>query len=227
MTWFIKARLTPGAVCFDVGTDRGWFSLLMGSIVGEAGKVYSFEPYPPNFSKLNQNLDVNQFSWVSAHNLAICDQTGKMNFRPPSDTVTHHESFLSDCSGVGYLSHQKEAGSIEVETTSIDQFVAQHVIDRLDLIKIDIEGAETAALIGAMNTIRQLRPILLIEYNRETAIRAGSSIEALDDLIESMDYDRYTFYGRLEKLNLKKWDGVSDTQAVFNVYCLPRNILRA
>ena len=222
MTTLLKAHVPEGGVCWDAGTDRGWFSLLMGRLVGNQGRIDSFEAFPPNYRKLEANVTINKFSWVHPYNVAVSDSVGQMHFIPPCDATTYHVSFLNNCSGVGYLTKSAQPGSIQVLTTTLDQHTEESGIERLDFIKMDIEGAELAALRGATRTISRFRPKLAVEYNRETARRAGSSIEELDDLLENYGYERFMFSGRLEKLRLEKWKDVSDTETVFNVYCFPR-----
>jgi FkbM family methyltransferase len=194
----------------------------MGRLVGPAGRVDGFEAFPPNFKKLQANIDLNQFHWVHPHNLAVSDHTGRMFFIPPSDEITHHIKFLEACSGVGYLTTENRSGAIEVPTCTLDEQARETGITRLDFIKMDIEGAEVAAMHGAKETILKYRPTIAVEYNRKTALRAGTSIEELDELLDSYHYDRFVFTNRLERVRLEKWNGLSDEEAVFNVYCFPR-----
>ena len=223
MTNFLKAHIHDGCGCYDVGTDRGWFSLLMGRLVGPSGRVDAFEAYPRNYERLSANIALNNFGWVHAYQLAVSKRTGRMHFVPPSNAVTYDVSFLETCSGVGHLVADSRPGGIEVQTVTLDQHAEEQRIDRLCFIKMDIEGAEVDALRGAEHTIKRFRPRIAVEYNRDTARRAGTSIEELDDLLDSFGYDRFTFFGRLERLNLEKWKDRSDIETVFNVYCLPRS----
>ena len=226
MSWFMKTHVVEGSVCMDIGTDGGWFSLLLGMLVGNKGRVDAFEAYPPNYHKLLKNLAINKYYWVYPHNIAITDRVNRMYFLEPSEEITHNVSFLTDHSGVGYVTEKNLPGTIEVETTTIDEHFQNAALEKLNLIKIDVEGAETAAINGARNTLLAFRPIIIIEYNRETAKRAGSSIEEMDELIASLDYERYTFLGKLKKLDLTLWNEKSDNEAVFNVYCFPKEDIR-
>lgn len=222
MTMFLKAHIREDNACWDVGTERGWFSLLMGQLVGPRGRVDAFEAFPPNFTKLSENLRLNGFVWVRPFSVAVSNESGRMWFIPPSDEVTHNVGYLNDCGGVGYLSQTAQPGAIEVNTTTLDEHASATGASALDFIKIDVEGAEVTALQGARETIQRFRPKIAVEYNRETALRAGTSIEELDDLLESYGYDRFTFFGRLERLRLEDWTARSDNETVFNVYCFPR-----
>jgi len=222
MTFFIKSHLFEGDYCWDIGTERGWFTLLFASIVGKTGHVDSFEAYPPNFEKLKRNIEINQFQNVHINNFAISDSSGSQFFVPPSNEITHNVNYLNDNGGVGYISRKQQETSILVRTITIDQYVEENHIQHIDLIKIDIEGEEYAALKGGKETIERFRPLLLVEYNREALFRGGSSIEKLDNLLDDYGYDRYTFFKILEKIDLKKFSGLPDNQVVFNVYCFPR-----
>ncbi len=222
MTNFMKAHIFEGNVSWDLGTERGWFTLLMANLVGSMGRVDSFEAFPPNFKKLQKNIELNNFSWVHFNNIAISDKTSKMYFVPPSDEITNYVSFLQDNSGVGYLTDRMTEKSLEIRTTSIDEYVEQHPVERLDMMKIDIEGAELSAILGAKHTLEKFRPKIVIEYNQISAKRAGTSIEELDDLLDSCGYDRFTFSGKLRKLKIENWKNRPDDEVVLNVYCFPR-----
>ena len=222
MTSFIKAHVPEGAVCWDVGAERGWFSLLMGRLVGPSGRVDAFEAFPPTFAKLEANIALNEFTWVHPHSIAVSDRPGRMGFVPAEKLVVSVD-YLQDASGYGYLTADANPEAIEVATITLDQHAEETGIDRLDFIKMDIEGAEVAALEGARRTIRRFRPKIAIEYNRATCLRAGTSWEELDALLDSYGYDRFTFFGRLRRVQLEEWSERPDHEAVFNAYCFPRN----
>jgi FkbM family methyltransferase len=222
MTNFMKTYIPENGTCFDVGAGWGWFTLLMASLVGPNGRVDSFEAFPPNFRKLETSISLNGFVCVKVNNLAVNNKLGKIYFIPPSDDITQHIKYLNDCSGIGYITPQRVEGSIEVPTISLDQYVESQQIKSLDLIKLDIEGSEYSALVGAKKIIGKFRPIIIVEYNRGTSQRAGTSIRELDQLLDLYGYDRYTFDRGLEKLILENWENRPGNDVVFNVYCFPR-----
>ncbi len=223
MTDFIKAHVREGAVCWDIGSERGWFSLLFGKLVGPSGQVHSFEPFHPNFSKLMNNIKKNKFDWVIPNNVAISDVNSFTYFVPPSDEITNNLDYLNDCSGVGYLADTARDNSFEVETVTIDDYSERIDLTRLDFMKIDIEGSEMSALKGGSKTISRFRPIIVIEYNQMTARRANYTVEDLDNLLDSFDYDRYTFGDVLRRVRLEDFVNIPEEQFVFNVYCFPRS----
>lgn len=222
MTDAIRHLLRPGMTAWDVGTERGWFSLLMAACVGKSGRVDSFEAFPKNVERLRANLSLNDFPQVRVHHGAVSDRSGGvLRFEPPSDQVTG-KAWLSDCSGVGYVTSEASATAIEVPAVTLDEVAERERITRLDFVKMDIEGAETAALRGMRETIRRFRPVLAVEYNRATLARAGSSLDELDELLAERGYDRLHLTTTFRAVDLEKSRSLPDEAVVFNAYCFPR-----
>ena len=219
MTSVFSHLIKPGETVWDVGTERGWFTLQMAAIVGAEGRVDSFEAFPPTVIKLRNNVDLNHFSWVNINGFAVSDSKGKMWFVPPSNEVTKNVSFLNDCNGVGYLTSEIQQGAIEVNTINLDDYYLSQKIQRLSLMKMDIEGAEVSALKGAKNLILHDKPIIAIEFNRQTALRANSSIEELHALLISYGYKLFLFERKFVPFNLSLYNNEEDV--VINVYCFP------
>jgi FkbM family methyltransferase len=222
MSSMLLPLLRPGAQAWDIGGERGWFTLLMAKAVGPDGSVQSFEAFPPNFARLRSNIDRNGFSWVSAHCLAVTESGGEYWFVPPSNEITHNVSFLQHCSGVGFVAQEEQPGAVRIPGTSIDEHAERVGTQRLDLIKMDIEGGEVSALRGGRRTLARFRPVLAIEYNRACLQRAGTSWQELDALLDEYGYDRFALRGSLQRFRLEEWEGTSDAAAVFNVYAFPR-----
>lgn len=219
MTSVLKHLVKPGDTVWDVGTERGWFTLLMGSLVGETGRVDSFEAFPPTVQKLTKNVELNQMNWVHINGVAVSEENSKMWFVPPSNEVTNNVSFLNDCSGVGYLTTSFKENAIEVNTINLDDYYEKSQIKKLSLIKIDIEGAEVSAIKGARHLILKDRPVIAIEFNRETALRANSSVEELNGLLDSLGYKMFLFENKFIPFNLAVY---KQADIVLNVYCFPK-----
>jgi FkbM family methyltransferase len=221
MTSVFAHLIKPGETVWDVGTERGWFTLQMGKLVGPTGRVDSFEAFPATCQKLASNVSMNKMNWVNVNCVGVSNTNGKMWFVPPSNSVTHHVSFLNECNGIGYLTDQYIEGAIEINTISLDDYYLSQNINRLSLIKIDIEGAEVNALRGARNLIAKDKPIIAIEFNRETAVRAGSSVEELEEILVAYGYVLYLFKGQFIPFKLNDFAG----DFVLNVYCFPKKEL--
>ncbi len=219
MTSVFSHLIKPGETVWDVGTERGWFTLQMASLVGERGRVDSFEAFPPTVEKLKINVELNKMNWIRVNSVAVSDSNSKMWFVPPSNKVTNNISFLNECSGVGYLTDSFEPGAIEVSTINLDDYYTSHKIEKVSLIKIDIEGAEVSALKGAKNLILKDKPVIAIEFNRPTALRANSSVEELNEILISYGYKLFLFDKKFAPFNLSAYE--NDQDMVVNVYCFP------
>lgn len=144
-----KAR--PGDIAIDCGSCWGDSSLYLANEVAENGMVYSFEFIPNNLEIFRKNLEINPHlaDRVKVIQQPVWEKSGKPLYvvdRGPASTLT--EKAVPD--------------SLKIETTSIDDFVRDNKIRKVDFIKMDIEGAEMPALKGCVKILRQFRPKLAI-----------------------------------------------------------------
>ena len=163
--------LSPGQVVFDVGAASGLYTVIAARRVGESGRVVAFEPRPDNFSRVRHNVAINRFPHVEVLNLALSDSDGAASFSLGADA---NRGGLTDV-------HVEpgRGGTIDVRTATIDTLVADGSIPAPDVIKMDIEGAEVEALLGAQRTLAGSHPTLIIEVHgrpdelMSTLTRAG------------------------------------------------------
>jgi len=143
----IHAAVKPGQVFYDVGANVGFFSLLASAAVAPLGQVIAFEPLPRNLELLRANLALNDVRNVLIHEAAVADCPG-------------HARFTDDASpSMGRMTTDE---GITVPTVAIDDLVAAGTLPPPDVIKMDIEGAESLALAGAHDTLLQHRPLLYL-----------------------------------------------------------------
>jgi FkbM family methyltransferase len=221
MSHVMSRYIHSGHTAWDIGAERGWFTLLMAKLVGPCGRVDAFEAFPDNARKLRENVYLNNMMWARVISAAVGEASGEAWFVPPSDDITGR-AFLRNCGGVGYLTAQGRPGAIRVPTITLDDYGASAGIQRVDFIKLDIEGAEVDALRGAADVIQRFQPILAVEYNRSVLHRAGHSTRELDDLLDRYGYDRYAYRDGFHPLTLDGWEDKPEIEAVLNVYCFPR-----
>jgi FkbM family methyltransferase len=162
-----RRLLRPGAVVIDVGANIGTHALPLAKIVGEEGAIYAFEPQQEIFEILVSNLNANNVGNVKAHRAAVGATDGTCRI-PQID--------YSSANNFGLVSVGK--GDLEVPEIAIDSLELQ----RIDLIKVDVEGAEADVLRGATSTLMKLRPILYVENNNR------QKSKALVKLIREMRY---------------------------------------
>ena len=142
----VAKELIAGGVFYDVGANAGFYTLL-AAVQVHHGLVYSFEPLPANLINLRKHLELNRIENVKVFELAISDEVGTALFEVER---TH---------AMGRLS---EAGGVHVQTSSLDKLLQEEKIAPPDYIKMDIEGAEFRALLGARECFGLYRPKLFL-----------------------------------------------------------------
>jgi FkbM family methyltransferase len=210
---WLEKQVRPGWVFLDVGANCGYYSLLVARFAGGDAEVYALEPLQENFDLLNENRALNGMESVRTFKLAFSDRDGDIPFvLPPRDNR-----------GMGRMKTRyddwDDASRTEVvPAMTMDRFVEEQGIGRVDLIKIDVEGAETFVLAGGCETIRRFRPLMLVEINQETVASFGITPGEIVAAIRALDYDVYTIEGsRLEPLTRP------DLIATYrNAVCVPR-----
>ena len=160
-----RSSLKDGMTVVDIGANLGYFTVIAAGRVGPLGKVYSYEPDSRNFKLLKENIAVNNFKNVTAIPIALSDCAGT------------RELFFGDNQCTHSFSDKKGAGIFEsVPTDTLDNSLKSLGSSKVDIIKIDIEGAEPIALEGMRETIR-INPNLtmLFEFYPNAIKRLGYS----------------------------------------------------
>jgi FkbM family methyltransferase len=172
-------HIEPGDIVFDAGCLFGDTSIWFSYQCGQLGHVYSFEFVPEfvEYSLHNFKLNPNYSSNISIHEYALWDESGKRML------------FTENGAGSKIMDESKnDCEDNFVSTISIDDFVSQMNIPKVDFIKMDIEGSELKALSGARKTIQAHRPKLAISlYHRD------SDFIDIPKLIDSFGV-KYKFY---------------------------------
>jgi FkbM family methyltransferase len=147
------ARLVkPGMVVADVGANLGYYTLTMGELVGESGWVHAFEPNPPIAERLRRSVSINTgYNRTTVHPLALSDHDGEAAlYVPPAEPKN---ATLGAGAGDGWV------------TVPVRRLDSLPGLERLDLIKIDVEGAEEALWRGLDGLLRAGRALtILLEF---------------------------------------------------------------
>ena len=172
-----KELLRPGMVVVDVGAHVGFFTLLAARSVGLQGKVYSFEPESQNYALLLKNVVLNGYSSVVAKQKAVSNKPGITDLYLSSLDTGSHSIYPQAARGV--------TGAQKVDTTTLDAFLEGVGWPKVDLIKIDVEGAEIAVLEGMSRFLESQHTIkLILEYCPSLLKLAGSDpLDLLDRLV--------------------------------------------
>lgn len=181
---FGAALLPRGGHAIDIGANQGVYACALSRSVGEEGQVIAVEPIPRQLERLRDNLKLNEFSQCKVVPAAVSDHEGE---------ATLH---LGDGDTMASIVRGGEGQTLTVDTVTIDDLVAREAMPRVDLIKIDAEGAELRCLRGASATLSAWRPVLCLEANDPEESR-----DVLSE-IEGYDYSFFEFDadGRLARL---------------------------
>jgi FkbM family methyltransferase len=181
VTALLTALLSPGQTMLDVGANFGYFSVLAADKVGPGGRVFAFEPDPRNILRLSTNVELNNARNISLVPLALFDQLGTITFNLSTD--------LEDNLGSSSILDRGQCRQqMQVQTTTLDAFMQEQQLTTVDLLKMDIEGAEVGALQGGRETLRARKVThLLVELHR---LILGE--KPLDELMTMMGDFGYT-----------------------------------
>jgi FkbM family methyltransferase len=178
----ISSGLSPGAVFFDVGAHIGYDSLKAAVAVGDNGKVVSFEPNPNTVAQLRANVAASGARNVIVQPIACTDQ---------ETTLTLYDSTLGGNSGATSLSRDNAGPltrSYTVQGRKIDDVVKELGLQRLDVLKADVEGAELVVLRGAADTLKRFHPKLILEVVPRQLENMGTSVAELESFVRSLGY---------------------------------------
>jgi len=201
----LKKYLSPGMTFFDVGANIGLFSIIASQLVGPLGKVHTFEPDPRNFRRLTRNIAISHFSNVILNQLALLDKNGTISLRSVAEDGLGMFSTVGEpLRGVPPTIRTSEKTlTQEVTCSTLEEYAIHHRVERIDLVKVDVEGAELSVLRGCEQLLkRKDAPVLIVEFNRVTSGVLGYDLVTLRRYVESLGYILYriTENGTLSKL---------------------------
>jgi len=204
-----RALLRPGGVAVDVGANIGWHTLLMAQLVGAQGQVLAAEANPSVRQKLEENLDLNRCRQVEVVPYAMADTEGLLAFHGPQADDPQ--------SGNGHVVRNTaapHAETIQVEARRLDSVLSAAGVDRLDLIKIHVEGFEWPVLQGAEQSIATFRPHIIFEFDANYAPRGGGSAPALAEFFRRHRYRLFAIRRRwAEAVREDRWPSCANIWA--------------
>lgn len=177
----LRHSLREGDEALDIGCSYGVMSALMGNLVKRSGKVYSLEANGDVIGMAELLLKENGTE-PRVHNAAVSDKEGEVEFH----AVPGRQSVASTINPEIRKAHPDSAVR-RVRAVTVDGFCAEHgIVPRC--IKIDVEGAECAAIRGAQETLKRHRPDLVIETHGLEILGVGGSLSELAGQLEAAGY---------------------------------------
>lgn len=187
---FIDSFLKPGMVFVDIGANEGFFSVFASRRVGAMGKLIAFEPSSREVERLRANLSLNNISNVRVETCALANASGTAELR-----ICEYGHEGQNTLG-NFAYNVQQSGTQVVQLCSLDEYLDSHPVDRLDFIKMDVEGAEQKVLEGARRTLAKFKPVVLLELNDKALKFQNASCESVVNVLRSMDYAIYNFCSR-------------------------------
>jgi FkbM family methyltransferase len=187
---FLSRVLKPGSTFVDVGAHIGLYSLLAARLVGREGIVLALEPSDREFRRLKTNLALNHAANVRPRQVAVFNRETDMDLLIASPPFSGHNTL-----GDFVYDHTRLEKKQLVHTKRLDDLIVGEGLRRVDVIKMDIEGAELFGLEGAIHTLRRFRPILLFELSDRTLARQGCKSQQVWDRVTSLGYSIHLFDG--------------------------------
>ena len=188
----MEEKIKVGSIVVDVGANIGLHTLNMARIVGNTGRVFAFEPDPSNFEILGENVKINNYQNIILEEKAVGDKHGRVTLYQ-SDNPGNHRLFPQT---------KQTKGEVEVELTSLDKyFIDSNLAEKINFIKIDVEGLEFSVLNGMKNILKNNKKIkILFEFVPENIMEVGFAPIGVLNLLTSIGFKLYCIDERAKKL---------------------------
>lgn len=182
LTDLLSSTIGPGDVVVDVGANCGYYTLLAARLVGPSGAVHAFEPAADVAERLEHDITTNNFAGVAVvHRLALADYDGDGLLVDPTDGASPTGMRRLD----GGASASNHAARVPVR--SLDDYLR---LDRLDVVKVDAEGADARVIVGMMQTIRRTLPrLVVVEADDAQLMAFGDSVMTMMRQMSDLGYD--------------------------------------
>ena len=211
----IRHLLQPDDVFIDVGANAGIMSLTASRWVGPRGHVYSFEPSEREYRTLTHNLEINHVLNVTPIHAALSDRAGTATLRV---AASGHGGLNTLGDSIAY--DGVDTASLEqVEVTTLDDFIRAERIERVSVVKLDVEGAEGAVLAGGSRLLYEHRPALVLEVFPRALVANKWTVVDVENLLQRAGYDVFSIHPETAAIEPLPRLAGSEEQ---NIVALPR-----
>jgi FkbM family methyltransferase len=174
-------------VFLDAGANEGFYTVFASYRVGKTGAVWAFEPSRREMERLTANVQLNGLANVRSFAVALADEDTNAELLIAGDEHSGHNT-------LGQFVYESELSAREsVPLRRLDSLLHENALERLDFLKIDVEGAERRVLAGGLGALSRFRPLILLEVSDSSLKAQGSSRDELIRFLESQAYRLYLF----------------------------------
>ncbi len=178
----VRRLVKPGDVILDVGANFGFYTVCLAKELGPLSKVHAFEPNRQTFGRLNRHVQINRLPNVHTYPIGLSDRRGALAIR----------SEAHNTGGAYLVQPNGPVGAQQLAAvTTLDLFVKERRLDRIDFVKVDIEGHEYRFLKGARETLMRFLPAMMMELSPCHLSRAGHSIQDVMDELAAIGYREF------------------------------------
>jgi len=186
---YLREAIRPNDICLDLGANVGYFTMLMAK-AASAGKVFAFEPIALNAALLRASVELNSFSNVLISQCAVGDRAGAVSFSQSSDSAY---------SSIHDTGRKPLECTVTVPVVTLDEYLDGEGIERVDVMKVDVEGAEGMVIAGATRLLvdEQRRPrIVMLELNDQNLRAFGISVNDVVEKMQNFGYEPFVVEGQ-------------------------------
>ncbi|MBM0743189.1 FkbM family methyltransferase [Phormidium sp. CLA17] len=196
--YFLSRILAPGMTFLDIGANEGLYTLFGAKIVGSEGQVLSFEPSLREFQRLQKNLSLNcDITSVKLFQIALSNKAGIQSLKI-ANSEHSGQNTLGDFVHEGVTCSNTEMVSVQ----QLDNLIEEMSVQRIDIIKIDVEGAEFLVFEGSRNVIERFHPLICFELLDSALQNQGSSSVSLLRYLRDLGYEIFS-WGKFTGLPIK------------------------
>ncbi len=141
---FLREHVRPDTVFVDIGGAQGYFSLLAAHFAGDQGSVHIFEPHPTNADCIRKSIAANGYQSITVHEMALGAESGTIDLQVGQMSFFH---------SIKTTNPNNSSESVSVPLRRADDVFAEAGVSHIDIMKIDVEGAELDVLAGMPNTL--------------------------------------------------------------------------
>lgn len=204
----VLSFVNTGDTILDIGGNIGQTALMMAKKAGKTGRIVSFEPYPSTIKRFERNLSINE----------AIDNVRLVKFGLGSEeTVVRMYQDCPTNSGANRVlgnDSQSDVGIEKITVKVLDDFLpSEENLERIDFVKIDVEGYEMNVLKGAKKTLLKYKPKLFIEIDDANLKKQGSSAAELLTFLTDLSYEM------TDLSNMRKISGVDEVTIHTDIFC--------
>ena len=205
-TEIFKKEIKKGNIVLDLGAHIGYYTLLAARLVGVKGKVFAFEPEPTNFALLKKNIEINNYQNVIPIQKAVSNENGKGRLYL-KEKKTQNRIYDS----------QEKDPFIEIETIKLEDYIKEKV----DFIKMDIEGSEAIATRGMIALFQKNQPMkMIIEFYPNLIKKSGEDPLEFLKLLKKYDFSLEKINSQDKKLEpVENLEEISKIEDHINLFC--------